>query len=218
MDIIANGSNMATAALEVAKQGILVFPCNQDKRPATRHGFKDATTDHEQIRQWWTENPNALIGVPSGKASGIDVFDVDIQHGGHLSLKVLEHIFRPIPKTRMVRTRSGGTHYQFQANGVRNSNGVLGPGLDVRGEGGYYIIPPTPGYAYLNDAPLAAYPAFLDPKKIILSGGKFNPLAAMKGVNEGSRDTTIFKLASWLRGEGFDRELAEEIVLLAASN
>src|SRR6266478_3065554 len=64
------------AALGYGEGGIPVFPCNPDnKKPLTEHGFKDATTDPEKIRSWWREHPQAMIGVPTGPASGIFVID-----------------------------------------------------------------------------------------------------------------------------------------------
>lgn len=67
------------AALDYAESGIPVFPCNPDnKRPLTEHGFKDASTDTAQIRSWWREHPKAMIGVPTGAASGIFVIDLDV--------------------------------------------------------------------------------------------------------------------------------------------
>ena len=59
-----------------------VFPCKPDKTPYTRHGFKDATTDAEQIRAWWERWPDASIGLPTGLAGGVYVVDVDEGHEG----------------------------------------------------------------------------------------------------------------------------------------
>ena len=52
------------------------------KHPITRHGVNDATTDHEQIDKWWTEHPDANIGIATGQASGILVLDIDPRNGG----------------------------------------------------------------------------------------------------------------------------------------
>ena len=60
------------AALDYARCGIPVFPCNQiDKKPLTSNGFKDAIRDETQILAWWQQYPNAMIGAPMGPASGI---------------------------------------------------------------------------------------------------------------------------------------------------
>jgi hypothetical protein len=67
------------AALSYAEEGIPVFPCNPyNKRPLTEHGFKGATTDPERIRPWWREHPQAMIGIPTGSASGVFVIDLDV--------------------------------------------------------------------------------------------------------------------------------------------
>ncbi len=204
-------------ALELAASGVPVFPCHPDKRPATPNGFKDATTDPTVLKAMFNR-PSLMIGMPTGSASGVSVLDVDVQRGGDLSLLVLERVYGRIPETLQVRTRSGGVHHHFKASGVRNSNDVLGPGLDVRGEGGYVLVPPSTGYQKINSAPLTEFPAFLDPKKTVLRRGTFNPLDVMKGVKQGSRDTEMIRLAGWLRAKDFDRETAESIVLLAAGN
>ena len=134
-EISMTGSPNATlkVALALAKQHIPVFPCKQDKRPATPHGFKDATTDPKQITRWWSNDPTALVGVPTGKASGINVLDVDDRDG----LATLP----PLPATRVHKTRRGGEHHLYGVNGqmVRNSTSKLAKGIDVRGEGGYFI-------------------------------------------------------------------------------
>ena len=69
---------MVDAAKSLVSLGWPVFPCKPDKSPLTPHGFKDATTDQQQIDQWWTAHPNAMIGMPTGAASGCFVVDVDI--------------------------------------------------------------------------------------------------------------------------------------------
>jgi len=75
---------MVDHALAYAKQGIPVFPCQRkDKAPLTEHGFKDATTKLAQIKKWWARWPKAMIGVPTGPASGIDVVDLDVKPGVH---------------------------------------------------------------------------------------------------------------------------------------
>jgi hypothetical protein len=73
------------------------------------------------------------------------VLDVDPPHGGEASLRQLVGEHGPLPATRSVISGSGGTHLYFAHPGgtIRNSAGALGPGLDVRGDGGYVIAPPS---------------------------------------------------------------------------
>ncbi len=74
--------SMLEAALHYALElGWRVFPCGREdgKKPLTRHGHNDATTDESQIRSWWTEYPNANIGVPCDECQW--VLDVDGEEG-----------------------------------------------------------------------------------------------------------------------------------------
>ncbi|WP_148360731.1 bifunctional DNA primase/polymerase, partial [Acidisphaera rubrifaciens] len=101
----------------------------------------------------------ALIGMPTGEASGLDVLDVDPRHGGDVWHAANMH---RLPETRLHRTQSGGLHLLFiHAPGVRNSESKIAPGIDVRGDGGYAIIPPSPGYVVEHDAPPAHWPDWL---------------------------------------------------------
>lgn len=146
--------------LELAKRAP-VFPCrradqtDQDgrvlkaKSPLTRNGFKDATQDEAQIRRWWAANPEALVGVPTGSATGLVVIDYDHRSASSAAQDwISEHQFE-LTKTRIHATGggSGGRHYLFKAPaGVKIRGGasvVLGKvkreGLDIRAEGGYVI-------------------------------------------------------------------------------
>ena len=135
------------AALSYARRGIPVFPCEPGgKRPLTYNGFWDATTDTGRVKAWWGRWPDANVGVPTGKGSGLLVLDVDPRDGGPESLAALERENGPLPETARVRTGGGGVHVFFRypaEKEVRNSAGWLGLGLDVRGEGGYVVVPPS---------------------------------------------------------------------------
>jgi Bifunctional DNA primase/polymerase, N-terminal len=150
------------AALSYARRGILVFPCKPGgKRPLTYNGFWDATTDARRIGAWWYRWPAANLGIPTGERSGLLVLDVDSSGGGPESLTVLERENGPLPRTAKARTGGGGVHHFFRypsGHEVRNSAGWLGPGLDVRGEGGYVVVPPsrTRGvYEWIDGSPPA---------------------------------------------------------------
>src|SRR5215207_5972024 len=150
------------AALAYAWRGVPVFPCEQGaKRPLTRNGHWDATTDPRAIERWWKRWPCANVGLPTGKKSGFLVLDVDVDDGGLESLAKLERAGAPAPKTAKARTGGGGIHVFFRnprGTQIRNSAGLLGPGLDVRGEGGYVVVPPSrteDSYKWVDRSPLA---------------------------------------------------------------
>lgn len=117
------------------------------KHPRTRHGLHDATLDAQIIKGWWTRWPNAGVGIRTGSASGLVVIDVDPGHGGQTSFNALlkDHGgLRQVPLR--VRTGGDGWHLYFAHPGTAVPNDAgrrLGPGLDVRGDGGYVVAPPS---------------------------------------------------------------------------
>jgi putative DNA primase/helicase len=203
---------MGQAALQYARRGWPVFPCREcDGRPYLRPnpkggdpetvtprakapyvptGLKVATTDEEQVRKWWKQWPNAMIGLPLGavtrQGDGFFALDFDPRHdaetGEDFTLERLKGDLErmmgcPLPESLAVRTPSGGVHLylvQPQGEAVRN-RGNLPEHVDVRGQGGYVIAPPsrivepcenaTAGvYRWLRgkvDAPVAQAPGVL---------------------------------------------------------
>lgn len=143
---------MLDHALAYVARGWAVFPLKPlAKVPLTKRGFKDASKEPATVRAWWAKWPNANIGIATGSVSGLVVLDVDTKGAvnGFDALKA----FPALPETMQVDTPSGGRHYYFSLPDgliVRNSAGKLGPGLDVRGEGGYVAAPPsaTPAGVY----------------------------------------------------------------------
>jgi hypothetical protein len=167
------------AALAYSRRGRPIFPCRERepgrKRPYTPHGFRDASCETATIDKWWQCWPNALIGLPTGKALGLVVLDIDVKDDKANGFDTLEDLGHSIlPETPMVHTASGGLHVYFDAGEreLKNSAGLIGPGLDVRGDGGYVIIP-SPGSGYIWDPqwnfdtvlPVSA-PAWLWPPKV----------------------------------------------------
>ena len=142
------------AALACAARGWHVFPCSADKKPLTKNGFNDATTDSDKVRCFWQRKPGAAIGVATG-ASGLVVIDADCKNGApgldewHDLVK--QHGSQ-LEDTVLVETPSGGMHVYDQANGhkVGSTASKLAPGIDVRAEGGYVIAAGSPGYEYVD--------------------------------------------------------------------
>jgi putative DNA primase/helicase len=144
-------------ALAYAARGWPVFPTRITKAPYTQHGLKDATTNAEQIREWWAQWPNAGIGIatgsidPEGKLerSGFFALDRDDDKGGKISLESLEFEHGLLSETLISRTGGGGRHYLYRmpaGREVRNKQAEasgLPAGIDTRGTGGYIIAPPS---------------------------------------------------------------------------
>ena len=121
-------------AYEFASLGMPVFPIEPGgKIPLTRKGFKDATTDHDQILRWSKKHPNCNWAIATGERSGILVLDIDPRNGGIESIKdlVAEHGVLPLGPT--VKTGGGGFHHYFRvpvASHLRS--GKLAKGVDIK--------------------------------------------------------------------------------------
>ncbi len=150
------------AALAYASKGWLVLPL-KGKKPLTRHGVKDATSDPSRIRAWWQKWPHANVGIATGAASGIIVLDIDRRNGGFESLAQLERKFESPLLTAKIKT-ADGLHLYFKHPGGHipcRSNFL--PGIDVKANGGYVVAVPSihpdgPLYEVLYDPGCLADP------------------------------------------------------------
>jgi hypothetical protein len=116
--IIVNESEWLPAAQEYAAKGWAVIPlAPNDKTPLTKHGFKDATTDSEEIHAWAEDHPNANLGIRTGIASGLVVFDLDVKNGKD-GIKALLDAVGALPKTLTATTPSGGLHHYYKHPGA----------------------------------------------------------------------------------------------------
>jgi len=120
--------------------GFAVFPLiAREKTPACKHGFKDASSDPATVKPWFVEHPDNNYGIATGEPSGIFVLDVDGYDGSN-SLRNLTKEYGKLPITVKVAT-DNGQHYYFRHPGqpVQTNAGRIGPGLDIRGDGGYVV-------------------------------------------------------------------------------
>jgi hypothetical protein len=205
------------AALRYVADGLPVFPLRpRAKTPLVKGGFHAATRDPEQVWDWWSREPSANIGIPTGAVSGIDALDVD--PGGEDSLAKLETQHGPLPDTRKVRTGRGKQLYFRHPGGlIRCNAGALGNGLDFRADGGYVVASPSvhPNrtvYTSLNDLPPADMPTWLvglltKPKAQAKSAG-----ANGGKIAAGKRNATLTSIAGNLRRQGLpESEILESL-------
>ncbi len=115
---------------------------NAGKHPRVKGGFKAATTDAHQIDAWWRKWPDANIGIATGTVSGLIVIDIDGADGlGALKSLVAQH--GTLPRTAIVKTARGWHVYFSMPAMCAPIPCSTGGGLDVRGDGGYVVAPPS---------------------------------------------------------------------------
>lgn len=208
-----------TNTIELVKQyshlGWQCFPLKpKDKIPVVK--WADVATSEENMLVGWFENqPFANVGIACGRRSGIVVLDVDAKNGGYESLAALQEVQGRLPDTPIARTGGGGEHIFFAHPGVevRNSAGRLGPGLDVRGDGGYVVgagsvHPNGSPYEWIfspDDVPLAPLPAWV--VKLLRDTPPQNiPVCTNGTVANGSRNVYLTSMAGTMRNKGFGED------------
>ena len=210
--------DLLRSALWYAARGWAVFPCAAgDKLPLTKHGLNDASIEAAKIHAWWKQWPTANVAIATGQ-SGLVVVDVDVKNGaqGVESWRDLVATHgQELESTVCAETPSGGLHYYFKANGrqVRNSASKLGPGLDVRAQGGYVVAPPskTPEgeYAWAMlcnpvERQLAELPVTL--ANVLQTEIPTTTVEGDDAIPAGQRNDTLASIAGLLRAKGMGAE------------
>jgi hypothetical protein len=171
---------VCTAALSYAERGWLVFPAHSSGKKKSHKAAKYSngrqwgkTTDLNEIRANWRKWPNANVGIVTGADSKIFVVEADTLEGhdvdGIASLRALEAKHGTLPDTLMAISPTGSLHHYFNypvGTTIENSTSRIGPGIDVLGQGGMVLGPPSvrPGvgkYRWLNTSAIADAPPWL---------------------------------------------------------
>jgi hypothetical protein len=203
--------------------GWRVFPCRQ-KVPLIREFSQNASTDSQKIAEWWRDWPRAWIGAPTGRESGFVVLDVDVKNPGQNGFDTLADLGHSIlPETWMAHTRSGGLHVYFDPGErtIRNSVRKLGPQLDIRGNGGFVIVPGAgSGYWWdphcnLNSVPLALAPDWLVPAEPVrrASSVRPEPEPGMTNYGNGALASAVKRIIAAPMGLQHDTLLRESFAL-----
>ena len=205
-------------AIWYARLGWHVFPVKPGaKRPLTPTGFHAATRDETQIAAWWTQWPDANIGVATD-ASGITVYDVDVGEGKQ-GATAHAQIADRLPLTLMARTRSGGLHYYFTAppGAALRKTSIRPQGVTVVGETnldliakGYVLAPPSivegGAYEWINaDADLCGLPQFLIDAALAPSEPREQNTSPDGAILSGNRNNALYTLACRMRNAGMSQ-------------
>ena len=224
------------AAIEYAtKYGWAVFPVSpKSKKPLTPHGCKDAKKAVGSIRAWWDRWPDASVGVATGSASNLIVIDEDLDEDkgidGYHSVMAWERDHKPLPETVRALTGRGGAHMYFHYTGtdIGNRAGIL-EGVDVRGEGGYVIAPPSMhpnGTEYQWEYPPDEIPLaeLNDTVREFLSTGARptgqtgSEFKLPDTIQNGARNDTLYRLACSMQAQGLPDAAIEAAVRETNSN
>lgn len=196
------------AALSYAARGWRVHPLKpRHKTPITKNGCKDATMDDATIRRWWAQWPDANVALATGWE--FFVLDIDTKSGGMVWLEANE-----LPTTHEAQTGSGGKHLLYRlptGSIVQNSAGLIAPGVDVRGVGGYIVAAPSihpNGDPYLwidcegvPEGPCADAPSWLLDMCVKVTKSTSQRFDLPETIAEGGRDNTLYKFACSLRSK-----------------
>lgn len=177
MDSESKTTTILEMALQYAAMGWHVFPCQPRSKipyPGTR-GVKDATTDQDVIRAWFTRWPDANIALACGVGDvPIYVVDVDVDNekgiNGFESLEEFQDVL-PRPQTLTQDTPRKGAHFLFTSSTPAMNRNNFRKGIDIRGRGYYIVLAPSihpngKAYKWRNwGAELAQFPDAMRPQK-----------------------------------------------------
>lgn len=222
-----NYSTLNEAIKNLTQQNIRIFPVQyKGKTPLTPNGYKDATCEFETTTKWWSQYPNANIGIATGATSGFWVLDIDGEEG-ELSLRSLQEQNGELPNTVTVKTGSG-RHLYFkipEGERIKNSVSKVGSKLDVRADGGYVIAPPSihpNGSVYQWDEnssnEIAEAPDWLIdlvtlPTLEKIKGDQDWKKKLKNGVTEGERNNSLAEIVGALLASNLNKETALELCL-----
>jgi len=162
----SSAPDLLSHAVAYARAGLDVLPLTPGgKTPLgtlVPHGKDDASSDVEQVRDWWVQCPDANIGIHP--AVGVVVVDVDPRAGGATALAELSRAHGGLSPTWTAYTGGGGLHAWYAATGPLRAR--LCDGVDLKHHAGYVVAPPSlhssgKRYCWGNDLPIAEAPPWL---------------------------------------------------------
>ncbi|MFS8114774.1 bifunctional DNA primase/polymerase [Rhizobium jaguaris] len=217
-------STQLEAALVYAEAGIPVLPCNWKPNDTGKvqkcpmlgeGGLYQATIDLDQICKWWAKWPDALIGCPMGRRVGVWVVDADSMEGhgvdGLGNWWELAGSYNDPGKTRAHKTGSEGLHFLYKWDDqqpVGCPTSTVPPGIEIKGEGGYIILPPSP---YLLNGEMVSYGTSDDMEPVAAPAWLYEKVLGPRAKSRGMNGHTF----EW--SEGFGQKKLDEICKVVRS-
>ncbi|MGD8837103.1 MAG: bifunctional DNA primase/polymerase [Desulfobacteraceae bacterium] len=205
------------AALEYLDQGLSVIPVKQaDKRPYIKWGqFQQRLPTPDELESWWSQWPDANVAIICGKVSGIFCVDADGPAG-------IQWMNANLPKTGVYSVTSKGVHaiYRIPEDKMVRNAVRLAPEVDIRGDGGYFVAPPSmhaSGHKYQWQFVMDGWQDLADYRppnakgnlNLDLSATRQSPVNAP--VAKGERNNTLAQLAGRWIGAGLDEAEVEAL-------
>jgi hypothetical protein len=223
--------SFVVAALQYAGYHWSVIPMRaRDKRPLIKwQKYQQQRASRDEISSWYQRWPTANVGIVTGAISGLLVLDIDPRHGGDDSLAQWEIEHGPLPRTLAAESGGGGQHLYFShPGGVIHNRTGLAPGIDLRGDGGCIVAPPSihsSGHPYTwikghepGSVPAAELPGWLlnilqDEFRSPGHSNAYWQQLVREGVDEGERNNAVASLAGHLLWHGADPDVVMELLL-----
>lgn len=192
--------------------------CNAPaKHPRTSSGFKAGTQNTTQIKRFFQNRANVAIAT----GNGLMVVDVDL-HRNPDALRDFEEKHGALPETLTAITGKGGLHFYFRVDRrVPCSSNRVFPGIDIRGDEGYVVAPPSlhaSGQPYIwhsgKTYRVTQAPAWLiDLALSSTQKGKVE-YKAPDAILEGGRNDWIASVCGTLHKRGLSKETITSTLLL----
>ncbi len=179
---------MLREVLKYAQGGLCIIPVGKDKKPLISwKEYQERLPTIEELTKWWTDFPDAQIGMITGKISKIIV--VDVEAGGETDY---------LPETATSKTGGGGRHFFYAWVDFIPNAARIRPLTDIRGDGGYVILPPSESFKGKYEWLKKIHPLPFFPKHLFGDNSTFKKtdwVETMKGVGQGERNQTAAQVA-----------------------
>lgn len=205
---------MLNEALKYASLGFSIIPLKPgSKEPLINwKPYQNQRASESEVREWFVQTPMANIGIVTGSVSGLAVVDLDgpegLQQGQLLGLS--SPLSSITGQGRQLWFKNDVAH--VLSNSVR-----IYPGIDIRGEGGYVVAPPSihpNGRRYrfnksvcaaekLPPFPMALFVKAVQNSQTLMPVNGSGWIAkALEDMTDGNIDDTLFRVCSWFRNSG----------------